>query len=84
MAEDPPHHLPPFRPRPPGAGAVVTLTDQERIWLNDAIAVLAEIRLDLQTRKEYLIRHTIQLQEQDRRLELVYTRLASLLREKDG
>jgi len=87
----PPHHLPPFRPvtkgettAEPAARVEGRLTEQERAWLNEAIMTLAEIRLDLQARREYAVRAAIQMTEQDRRLDTAYSRLVAILRRAES
>jgi len=92
MDKPPPHHLPPFRPvtrettAEPAASSIVQgrLTEQERAWLNEAIMTLAEIRLDLQARREYAVRAAIQMTEQDRRLDTAYSRLVAILRRAES
>ena len=78
---EPSHHLPPFVPAAaPPVDRGTRLNEQDRAILNEAITFLAEIRMDLAARRQYAVTLEIQLREQDRRLELAYSRLMSLLR----
>jgi len=77
------HHLPPFRPSPP-ADPGKSLGAEDRGILSETITILAELRMDLAVRREYAVKLEIQLREQDRRLELAYSRLLNLLRKEDA
>lgn len=48
--------------------------------LSDLLTLMAEIRLDLLSRRDYAIQLEIRLRDQDRRLETAHGRLTYLLR----